>query len=244
MVGKRLLGYATTALLLILLSGCTDVPGTTSSASRSPSASASPSALPTTATALPTASPTPSRTPGPTPPAGMPSGAINYSVTDWAIPSGDPLELGSSLGQFPPALLESVDIGKHPEAKPPFERVSFRFREATPTCRLQYVKDFRGTDDKVVPVKGEAHLSVVFFTAQGPASGPAPVTGDGSPILQGLAKYDEFEGYLNYGLGLQLAPQSDQVRLARCGHLQYTDNRSAPYVVFVDVQADQSTGSA
>jgi hypothetical protein len=234
MVGKRLRHCATTTLLLVLLPGCTAVPGPTSSASPSPSpspslsASASPTTGPTTAPASPT--------PGATPPAGMPAGAINYSVTDWAIPSGDPLELGSSLGQFPPALLESVDIGKHPEGKPPYVRLSFRFREAVPTCRLQYVREFRGTNDKVVPVTGDGHLSAVFFTARGPASGAAPVTGDGSPVLQGLAMYDEFEGYLNYGLGLQLAPQSDQVRLVRCGHLQYVDNRSAPYVVFVDVQ--------
>jgi hypothetical protein len=231
MLRKRLPIAATATLLIAALVGCTNVPAPGSSTSPSVPASGSASAAPTApASSL---SPTPSSTG----PVGVPPGAVNYSVTDWAIPSGTWLELGPSLGQIPRATLESVEFGKHPEGKPGFTRVSFRFRDAMPTCRLQYVKEFRGTSDKVVPVAGDAHLAAVFFTAQGPASGAAPVTGDGSPVVQGIAKYDEFEGYLNYGLGLQTAPQSDQVRLVRCGHLQYTDNRTAPYVVFVDIQS-------
>jgi len=232
MPGKRLPLAATAALLIAALVGCTNAPTPGSSGSASPSAPAtgSASAAATTAASSPSA-------PSSTSPPAIPPGAINYSVTDWAIPAGTPLELGPSLGQIPRATLESVEFGKHPEGKPGFTRVSFRFRDALPTCRLQYVKEFRGTNDKVVPVAGNAHLAAVFFTAQGPASGVAPVTGDGSPVVQGIAKYDEFEGYLNYGLGLQTAPQSDQVRLVRCGHLQYTDNRTAPFVVFVDIQS-------
>jgi hypothetical protein len=166
----------------------------------------------------------------------MPSGTVNYSVTDWAIPSGDPLELGSSLGQYPSATLDTVDIGKHPEGSPAFTRVSFRFRGALPSCRLVYVREFRGTDDKVVTVPGNAKLSAVFHTAAGPASGSVTITGDGKPVIAGIVKYDDFEGYLAYGLGLQVAANSDQTRLVRCGRLQYTDGRSAPYVVFVDIQ--------
>jgi hypothetical protein len=165
----------------------------------------------------------------------MPSGTVNYSVTDWAIPAGDPLELGSSLGQFPSATLDAVEIGKHPEGSPAYTRISFRFRTAMPSCRLVYVREFRGTDDKVVPVPGNAKLSAVLHTASGPST-PVTVTGDGKPVVQGVVKYDDFEGYLAYGIGLQTAAASDQVRLVRCGHLQYTDDRAAPYVVFVDIQ--------
>jgi hypothetical protein len=166
----------------------------------------------------------------------MPGGTTNYSVTDWAIPSGDPLELGSSLGQFPSATLDSVEVGRHPEGSPAFTRVSFRFRDALPSCRLVYVAEFRGTDDKVVTVPGNAKLSAVFHTAAGPASGTVAVTGDGKPVIQGVVRYDQFEGYLAYGIGLQTASNSDQTRLVRCGRLQYTDGRAAPYVVFVDIQ--------
>jgi hypothetical protein len=166
----------------------------------------------------------------------MPPGTVNYSVTDWAIPSGDAVELGSSLGQFPSATLESVEIGKHPEGKPAFTRVSFRYRDAMPTCRLLYVDQLRNTANQVVTVAGNAKLSAVFFTAHGLVPGSVPVTGDGQPVVAGVVKVDDFEGYLGYGIGLQVAAQSDQVHLVRCGHLEYTDTRSAPYVVFVDIQ--------
>src|SRR5215218_7788272 len=177
MTGKWLPLTAAAAVLLAGLAGCTDAPTPGSSASTSPSG---PQASAPTATQS-TAASSPAPSPSSTLPAGIPPGAINYSVTDWAIPSGTPLELGSSLGQYPAALLESVEFGKHPEGKPSFTRVSFRFRGAMPTCRLQYVKEFRGTDDKVVTVAGNAHLAATFVTAQGPASGAAPVTGDGAP---------------------------------------------------------------
>jgi hypothetical protein len=220
---------------LALAAGCTNSPTTNPSATATPSgpasaaASLSPSAKPSASMALsPSASPS-------TPP-GMPSGTVNYSVTDWAIPSGDPLELGSSLGQFPSATLDSVEIGKHPEGSPAYTRVSFRFRDALPSCRLLYVGELRGSDDKIVTVPGNAKLSAVFHTAASPASGSVTITGDGKPTVPGVVKYDDFEGYLGYGIGIQVASATDQVRLVRCGHLQYTDGRSAPYVVFVDIQ--------
>jgi hypothetical protein len=189
-----------------------------------------------------TTSPTPSAT-GTTPsatesPAASPqssptSDVANYSITDW---STTPLELGSKLGQMPSATLASVEIGKHPEASPSFTRISFRFRDALPSCRLAYVPEFRGTDDKVVPVAGNAKLSAVLHTAAGPMGKTVKPTGDGKPTVQAVVKYDDFEGYLAYGIGIQVAANSDQTRPVRCGRLQHTDTTDAPYVVFVDVQ--------
>lgn len=225
---------ATAALLLVLVAGCTE--GGTTSPTATPQPSLTSSGKPTAQSSPSTAATSAAPSPSSSLPPGMPGGTVNYSVTDWAIPSGTPIELGSSLGQFPSAVLDSVEIGKHPEGKPAFTRVSFRFREAMPSCRLLYVREFRGTDDKAVLVAGDARLSAVFFTANGPASGTAAITGDGKPVVQGVMEVEDFEGYVGYGLGLQTAPQSDQVRLVRCGHLQYTDTRPAPYVVFVDIQ--------
>jgi hypothetical protein len=232
---RRHTAAAVAVAALALAAGCTNVP--TANPSATPSEVASPSAAPSpsqAASSSPPTAPSPSKSAS-TPP-GMPSGAVNYSVTDWAIPSGDPLELGSSLGQFPSATLESIEIGKHPEGSPAYTRVSFRFRDALPSCRLLYVGELRGTDDKVVPIPGNAKLSAVLHTAAGTASGSVTITGDGKPTIQGVVKYDEFEGYLGYGIGIQVASATDQARLVRCGRLQYTDDRSAPYVVFVDIQ--------
>jgi hypothetical protein len=225
------------AALLALAAGCTNAPNPNPSATPSTAMSASPSAAasPSSAPASPSVSPSAAASPSASVPGGMPSGTVNYSVTDWAIPSGDPLELGSSLGQFPSATLDSVEIGKHPEGSPAYTRISFRIRNAMPSCRLVYVREFTGTDDKPVAVPGNAKLSAVLHTASGPATA-VTVTGDGKPVVQGVVKYDDFEGYLAYGIGIQTAAGSDQVRLVRCGHLQYTDDRPAPYVVFVDIQ--------
>jgi hypothetical protein len=213
---------------LAFAAGCTN-PTPSGSASQAPSAgTTSPAANPGTAPS--------SGAPAASSSSPQPPGTINYSVTGWAVPHGNPLELGSSLGQFPSATIDSVEIGRHPEASPAFTRVSFRFRDALPSCRLVYVGEFRGTDDKVVAVPGNAKLSAVLHTAASPASGAVPVSGDGKPVVQAVVKYDDFEGYLAYGLGLQTAANSDQTRMVRCGRLQYTDGRAAPYVVFVDIR--------
>jgi hypothetical protein len=222
------------AALLAFAAGCTNAPTTNPSATPSARSSASPSPS-AVASSAPAASSSAVASPSASLPGGMPSGTVNYSVTDWAIPTGDPLELGSSLGQFPSATLDAVEIGKHPEGSPAYTRISFRFRDAMPSCRLVYVREFRGTDDKVVAVPGNAKLSAVLHTASSPTTA-VTVTGDGKPVVQGVVKYDDFEGYLAYGIGIQTAANSDQVRLVRCGHLQYTDGRPAPYVVFVDIQ--------
>ncbi|MBB5867717.1 hypothetical protein F4553_001096 [Allocatelliglobosispora scoriae] len=230
---------AAAAMLLAFVAGCdgTVDPSASASATAKPSvtASAVPSAKPSTSASA-SASASPSASPSSSLPPGMPGGTVNYSVTDWSIPSGAPIELGSSLGQFPSATLESIEIGKHPEGKPAFTRVSFRFKDALPSCRLLYVREFKGADDKSVLVEGNSKLAATFFTAGGPATGSVTPTGDGKPVVAGLVEVEDFEGYLGYGLGLQTAAQSDQVRLVRCGHLQYTDTRPAPYVVFVDIQ--------
>jgi hypothetical protein len=224
------------AALLAFAAGCTNAPTANPSATPSAGSSASPSPAASPSAAASSASaPSAVASPSASVPGGMPSGTVNYSVTDWAIPTGDPLELGSSLGQFPSATLDAVEIGKHPEGSPAYTRISFRFRDAMPSCRLVYVREFRGTNDKVVAVPGNAKLSTVLHTANSPTTA-VNVTGDGKPVVQGVVKYDDFEGYLAYGIGIQTAANSDQVRLVRCGHLQYTDSRPAPYVVFVDIQ--------
>ena len=235
MLGKRLRDCATTALLVVLLPGCTAVPGPTSSASPAPSpspslsASASPTAVPTTLPA------------SPTPPAPRRRLACRQALSTTASPTGPyrraiPWSLGrASASSHQLCWSRSTSASTPKESRRTFASPSDSVRPCLPadssTSRSSAARTTRSP-----AVRGDGRLSAVFFTAQGPASGAAPVTGDGSPVLQGLVKVDEFEGYLNYGLGLQLAPQSDQVRLVRCGHLQYVDNRSAPYVVFVDVQ--------
>jgi hypothetical protein len=215
-----------------------------------------PSADPTaSATAVPP-SPSPTLVADPSGPSAVPASEstakdIEYRLTyDWAVPS-DRVTIPHTV-QAPiapaPALplpyLVAIYVADHPESDPKYQRISFYFRGAFPEYNLQYVAsvDAEGSGAPI-PLEGNAFLRVGFISAQA-HDNDGETTVDVAPEnplgLQNLKSYGsagDFEGHVTYGLGIQVAPASDQVLPIRAGELKKSDGaHEFFYVVHVDVQ--------
>jgi hypothetical protein len=188
----------------------------------------------------------------PEPPATEPAAAgIEYRVTyDWAVPSNRVSIPHMVLAPIAPApalplpYLVAVYVGDHPEANPKYQRISFYFRGAFPEYNFQYVPSVTADGSgATVPLQGNAFLRVGFISAQthdnaGTSTVKAAPT---NPIgFQNLKSYGfagDYEGYVTYGLGIQVAAASDQVLPIRAGELRKPDGVGGLYyVVHFDVQ--------
>jgi hypothetical protein len=180
------------------------------------------------------------------------SSVVEYRVSyDWGVPSNT-VEIKHTIVPPiapPPApplpYLVGIYAADHPEGSPAYQRISFYFRGAFPGYRFSYVpsvlSDPRG---EPIPLQGNAFLRLVFVQAQAhDESGASTVAAKPSPSLgfSALKSYGpagDFEGYVSYGLGIQVAPGSDQVRPIRTGELKKSDTPGKyVYVVFVDIRA-------
>ncbi|GIG88305.1 AMIN-like domain-containing (lipo)protein [Plantactinospora endophytica] len=138
-----------------------------------------------------------------------------------------------------PYLVE-IRAADHPEERPGYTRISFYFRGGFPSYELAYLARVpaEGTGEPL-RLPGNAFLRIRFVQAQahderGRSSvTTAPPPALGFPTLRGYAFGGDFEGYLTYGLGLRVAPGSDQALPVRALELVRTDGR---YVVAVDVR--------
>jgi hypothetical protein len=201
------------------------------------------------------ATPTPGGTPSPssvpssavgTSPAAAPSSAGaaedggEYRVTyGFAVPS-NLVTINHDVNPPPLPTLIGIYVGNHPEGSPAYQRISFYFRTGFPTYRFQYVaqviSDGRGDP---VPLPGNSFLSVVFTTAWAHDDSGASTVAQaapqniGFPNLRGYAPAGDFEGHVSFGLGIQVAPNSDQALPIRAGELKRPDGT---YVVHFDVQ--------
>lgn len=232
--------------LLLLATGCTSERDQTSAPTPPPTA-ASPDATVTTgpdtdlgpAPSAPGAGPTagPGRTtaapkPGPT-------GRVTYG---WGVPSVPVLIRHTVPAMSPPApslpYLTKVEVGDHPAER--YSRITFAFRGATPSYEIAYVPrvEAEGTGDPVA-LPGNAFLKIRFEQAQAHdgeghstivTAAPKQI---GYPSLLGYGFGGDFEGYLTYGLGLRVAPGSDQALPIRVLELTRSDGSR---VVAVDVR--------
>jgi hypothetical protein len=180
-----------------------------------------------------------------------PGDGIEYHVSyGFAVPSpavtiNHPITPPIAAPPAPPLpYLVGVYVGNHPEGSPPYQRISFYFRGTFPSYRFGYVpnivNDGSGTP---VNLQGNAFLSIVFIDAQAhnnagastvAATPPNPI---GFPNLKNYAPAGDFEGHVSYGLGIQVAPASDQVLKIRAGELKRPDGAGGFfYVVHFDVQ--------
>lgn len=231
------------ALVLLGVAGCV-APGKTGGSS---------TAAPPTAPATGTSS-AGGVDPGsaPPPPTSEPSGdGIEYRVTyPFAVPSQPVTVLQTFTPPIadPPApalpYLVGVYVGDHPEGNPPYQRMSFYFRGAFPGYRFSYVPGvyMDGSGDKVT-LQGNSFLSIVFNYAQAhdnngaPTIKATPTNPIGFTNLKSYGFAGDYEGYVSYGLGIQVAPGSDQVLKIRAGELKRPDGAgSFFYVVHFDVQ--------
>jgi hypothetical protein len=141
-----------------------------------------------------------------------------------------------------PALpyLVEMHAADHPEGSPGYSRFSFYFRGGFPSYQVQYVP--RVTHDgSGEPIKliGNSFLRIQFTPAQchdgkGKSSiKKAPDPQLGFPTLRSYGMAGDYEGYVTYGLGIQVAPGSGQVMPIRIGEMIRPDGF---HVVALDVR--------
>lgn len=188
-------------------------------------------------------------------PAGRPTSALSppaasapaspYRVTyGWAVPAR-PVQVRHQVAvpvAPPPAvplpLLVEVRAADHPDEN--YSRITFAFRSGTPSYEVGYVRSVpaEGTGNPL-PLAGNAFVRIQFTPAQAhdeqgrPTVAVAPHTALSFPTLRGYGFGGDFEGYLTFGLGLQVAINSDQVLPVRIGELVRADGT---HVVAVDVR--------
>jgi hypothetical protein len=232
------LGSAALLAGALVVGGCAqaDTPDTDQAAGGNTTPPASPTATSTT-DAEPTQPPAP-------PPANEPTAPdVSHRVSyDWATPS-DQVTIAHPA-EIPLPYLVAVYVGDHPEGNPPYQRISFYFREAFPEYNLQYVRSVLGEGTGTpIPLEGNAFLRVGFVNAMAHDEAGAstvertPDTTIGFTNLKSYGSAGDFEGHVTYGLGIQVAPNSDQVLMVRAGELTKPDGSGGLYhVVYVDVQ--------
>lgn len=199
-----------------------------------------------------TTGPAPATTAPPRPPAVEPAApGLEHRVSyNWGVPSGvvtvdHPLAAPLPPPGLPLPYLVGVYVGNHPSAAPPFQRISFYFRGAFPSYNFRYVANVpaEGTGDPV-PLTGNSYLRVGFTDAQAhddrgsSTIAQTPRNPIGFANLKSYGFAGDFEGHVTYGLGIQVAPGSDQVLKIRAGELKKPDGSGGFfYVVYFDVQA-------
>jgi hypothetical protein len=228
-----------------LLAGALAASGCTKAGDTTPG----PGAAPTTA--APTSAPASTgEAPNPPPPNEPTAAGLEYRVSyNWGVPSSKvtiPHSVPPIAAPPSPPLpyLVAVYVGNHPEANPRYQRISFYFRGAFPEYNLQYVKSVlsEGKGD-AIPLGGNAFLRIEFINAQAHDNAGAPTVKATPKNPIGFANLNsygfagDFEGHVTYGLGIKVAPNSDQVLPIRAGELKKPDGSGGfYYVVHFDVQ--------
>jgi hypothetical protein len=188
----------------------------------------------------------------PPPPTREPTASgLEYRVSyNWGVPSDEVVvehPLTAPIAP-PPALplphLVAIYAADHPEGNPRYQRISFYFRGQFPSYNFQYVREVLSEGPGTpIPLQGNAFLRVGFVDAQqhNNAGATTVKTQPRNPIgfnnLKSYGLAGDFEGHVTYGLGIQVAPNSDQVLKIRAGELKKPDGSGGfYYVVHFDVQ--------
>jgi hypothetical protein len=188
----------------------------------------------------------------PPPPTREPTASgLEYRVSyNWGVPSKQVVVAHPLTAPIapPPALplpyLVAIYAADHPEGNPQYQRISFYFRGAFPSYNFQYVREVLSEGPGTpIPLLGNAFLRVGFVDAQqhdnaGRSTVKAsPRNPMGYKNLKSYGLAGDFEGHVTYGLGIQVAPNSDQVLKIRAGELKKPDGSGGFfYVVHFDVQ--------
>jgi hypothetical protein len=148
----------------------------------------------------------------------------------WNVPSRE-VRVEHPVDVPPVPELVEVRTGDHPEGG--FARITFAFRDAVPAYRFQYVRqvvsDGAGTP---IALPGNSFLTIVFSPARAGA-GDAGVQNVGYRNLVSFVRAGNYEGYVTYGVGISVAPDSDQVLPIRVGELTRPDGL---HVVALDIK--------
>jgi hypothetical protein len=188
----------------------------------------------------------------PAPPASEPTTpSAEYRVSyDWGVSANrvtvnHPFTPPIASAPAPPLPhLVAISVGDHPEGSPTYGRISFYFRVAFPSYHFQYVRQVLDEGkSEPISLEGNSYLGIHFVETQAhDAAGNSTikVSPDSHTGFRSLKSYGfggDFEGHLTYGLGIQVAPNSDQVLAIRAGELKKPDGSGDfYYVVHVDVR--------
>ncbi|HET8681785.1 MAG TPA: hypothetical protein VFM54_07905 [Micromonosporaceae bacterium] len=174
-----------------------------------------------------------------------------YRVTyGWGVPSST-VSVANRVAvpiAPPPAIplpyLVEIRTGDHGNEQPGYVRITFTFMGAYPSYHLSYVPRLLGEGSGApIPLAGNSVLRIQFTPAQAHDNAGAStiqLAADRQVNLRNLRSYapaGDFEGYLSYGLGIQVAAGSDQVLPVRVGQQSRPDaGGRLRYVVAVDVR--------
>jgi hypothetical protein len=162
---------------------------------------------------------------------------------DFAVPSTTVTV--NNRGTAPLPYLAEIHTGDHSNENPAYGRISFYFRGGMPSYNFNYAREVL-TEGKGDPIRleGNSFLRIQFSNArQHDDAGRntlkvKPNTHIGYHNLISYGFGGDFEGYVTYGLGIQAAPNSDQVLEIRVGELTKRPDGKGGffYVVAFDVR--------
>lgn len=179
------------------------------------------------------------------------SGADYRVRYGWDVPSttvtvNHPFTPPIAAPPAPPLpYLVAIYVGNHSETTPKYERISFYFRGGFPSYTLQYVRQVLDeAKGEAISLEGNSYLGIHFVQAQthdAAATSTIKDSPDSHIGFQNLKSYGfggDFEGHVTYGLGIQVAPNSDQLLAIRAGELTKPDGSGDfYYIVHVDVRS-------
>jgi hypothetical protein len=222
---RRLL--ALSALAVLAGAGCaTNQPSAGTPTTPAPATSGSTVTTPSTTTAA----------------APAPSGGAYRVTYGWAVPSRrvtvtNPVAVPVTPPPgIPLPYLVEIRTGDHPD----FARITFAFHGAFPEYNFAYGPNVQAEGAGTpIELPGNAFLRIQFVNAQAhDNSGASTIRfaadrAVGIGNLIGYAPGGDFEGYVTYGLGIRVAPGSDQALEIRAGQQRRADGL---YVVAFDVR--------
>lgn len=156
----------------------------------------------------------------------------------WAVPSPS-VRVSHPTRPALPQLVE-IHAADHPDDGPGYSRISFYFRGGFPSYEFGYAPQVEGEGSgDPIPLPGNGFVRIRFEQARAhdDAGRSTIVTSPpqrlGFVNLRGYGFGGDFEGYITYGLGLQVAPNSDQVLPLRVLELTRSDGF---FIVAFDVR--------
>jgi len=162
---------------------------------------------------------------------------------DFAVPSNRITVTNRALVPLP--YLAEIHTGDHSNENPGYGRISFYFRGGMPSYNFNYAAEVlsEGRGD-AIRLEGNAFLRIQFTNArQHDDAGKdtlkvKPNTHIGYHNLVSYGFGGDFEGYVTYGLGIQVAANSDLVLQIRVGELTKKPDGKGGffYVVAFDVK--------